>query len=228
MKNTLRTFSQYFIICIAVVTTSDGCKKSSGNYSGSLNAFKRYAYERFHLTYEYTGDIRGTEELFASGYGKYEARHSKFDIFSPKGVHQSDNGSITRITDVYTVDYTLRSIAHEHVAALDSIYHLEADDIPTPQTYLESQMKKNYFKNAGIDTIAGKPATRWQQSDNQMTLWIWNGILLRRYVTSPEGSLDLKITDIDTLWAVDTTKFAIPTGFTITEGRQQSNASAAN
>ena len=194
-----------------------GCKKSGEPFSGPLNELKRYPYERFHLTYEYSGDVRGTEEMFVSGYGKYEARHSKFEIFSDQGVHASDNGSLSRLTDLYKIDYVLRRALHEHSRPLDSLYHLNADNIPSPQAYLESEMQRNYFKNSGIDTMLGKPATRWQHADNIMTLWVWNGLLLRRQTSSAEGSLDMKIREIDTLWTVDTAKFSIPSGFTVTE-----------
>ena len=214
------------LLCSFAPIFSIGCKKSGEPFSGQLNAFKRYSYEQFHLTYEYSGDVRGTEELFASDYGKYEARQSKLDIFSPKEIHSSDNGSITRLTDIYTIDNLQKSVFHEHLSPLDSLYHLDADDIPSPQGYLESSMKRNYFKNTGVDSIAGKLATRWQQIDGNMTLWIWNGLLLRRHLSSSEGTLDMIIKNIDTLWKVDTTKFSIPSGYTNTTHR--TNAPSTN
>ncbi len=194
-----------------------GCKKSGEPVSGSSNDMKRYPYDRVHLVYEYSGDVRGIEEFFVSGYGKYEARHSKFEVLGPKEIHSSDNGAITRLADMYKIDFTQMQAAHEHNRSLDSLYHLEGKDIPTPQEYIEAEMKKNYFKNIGIDTVAGKLTTKWQQIDGFLTLWIWNGLLLRKHATSENGSLEMMIKNIDTLWTVDTTKFIVPRGFTVIE-----------
>ncbi len=194
-----------------------GCKKTGEPVSNSINDLKRYPYERIHLTYEYSGDVRGIEELFVSDYGKYEARHSKFEVLGPKEIHSSDNGAITRFADMYKVDYTQMQAAHDHVRSLDSLYHLEGKDIPTSQEYIEFEMKKNYFKNIGIDSVAGKPAIKWQQIDGVLTLWFWNGLLLRKHAISENGSLEMTIKNIDTLWTVDTTKFIVPKGFTTVE-----------
>jgi hypothetical protein len=209
------------LFCILPGLFTIGCKKSGEPFSGPINQMKRYPYERIHLTYEYSGDVRGTEDLFVSGYGKYEARHSKFEMFTDQGLKQSDNGSISRLSDMYKVDYALQKALHEHSRLLDSLYHLDNNDIPSPQAYLESDMKKNYFKSSGIDTVFGKPATKWEQADGIMTLWIWNGLLLRRHATSAEGSLDMKIKEIDTLWTIDTTKFSIPSEFIITNASNE-------
>lgn len=219
----MRRTNLFFIpaFCILLQVCSIGCKRSGDAYSGPINNFKRYPYERFHLTYEYSGDVRGIEELFASEFGKYEARHSKIELFSTKGLHPSDNGSISRISDMYKVDYLLNSAVHTHINQMDSIFHLESGDIPSPQAYLESEMKKNYFVKKGIDSIFGKLADRWEESEGKMTLWIWNGLLLRRHANSSEGYLDMKIKEVDTLWSVDTSKFSIPSGFTVSESKNE-------
>ena len=216
------------IFCFCAAFFSIGCKKSGEPFSGPPNDMKRYPYERFHLTYEYSGDVRGIEELFVSGYGKYEARHSKIEVFSAQGLHASDNGSITRVSDMYTVDFLLRNAVHAHLRPFDSLYHLDPDEIPSPQVYFESEMKRNYFKNVGIDTVAGRPATRWQHSEGNTILWVWNGLLLRKYASSDKGSLDMKIKEIDTLWTVDTSKFMVPIGFQVIEAENLKHAPNSN
>ena len=205
------------LLCVLSGFFAFGCKKSGEGLSGQLNEMKRYPYERLHLTYEYSGDVRGIEELFVSGYGKYEARRSKLEILSTKEIRPSDNGAITRSADMYTMDFSKMQAVHEHLRFLDSLYHLEGKDIPSPQEYIESEMKKNYFKNVGKDTVAGKLATKWQQDGDRLILWISNGLMLRKHVNSENGSLDMVVKNIDTLWTVDTTKFIIPTGFTVIE-----------
>lgn len=216
------------LLCTVGILLGEGCRKSGEPFSGPPNTMKRYPYERLHLTYEYSGDVRGTEELFVADYGRKEARYSKFEVLSEHGVRPEENGGIMRFADTYTIDFSEKRINHQRVRYLDSLYHLDAEDTPSPQGYMDNEMKKNYFTNTGIDTIAGKPAKRWQQVDGGMSLWVWNSLLLRKRSSSPEGSLDMIIKNIDSLWIVDTMKFSIPSGFPITEGARMNNAPAAN
>ncbi len=215
----IKFFCISFIAAIALLNS--GCDKKSGEpFSGQIGAFKRYPWERFHLTYEYSGDVRGTEELFVSGYGKYEKHLSNYEIISPQGLRTSAKGAITRFIDVYTFDLTQNRCIHQRMDNLDSLYHLEGKDIPTPQEYLETEMTRNYFKNVGTDTLGGKTATRWQQIDGGLTLWVWNCILLRKHIISEDGVYEMNINSIDSLWAVDTSKFIVPQGLPITEASQ--------
>jgi hypothetical protein len=208
-----RIISLYTVLLMVIsALLAAGCKKSGEPEAGSVNAFKRYPYERFHLTYEYGGDLRGTEELFVSGFGKYEARYSKFDVLTPEAIQPMDNGSVTRISDNYVFDFMQKSIVHDRLGSLDSLYHLDEKDIPSLQENLETEMRKNFFRNTGTDTLSGKLTTRWQKIDGGMTLWIWNSILFRKQVTSDKGGMDMRIKTIDSLWTVDTTKFSIPAG----------------
>ena len=227
--NDFRTqFPDKILFCVITALLAFGCKKSGEPFSGPPNDLKRYPYERLHVSYEYSGDVRGTEDLFVSGYGKYEIRQSKFDIFTPKEVHSSNTGTITRFADIFTMDFSQMRAIHDHPRFLDSLYHLEGNDIPSPQEYMETDLKRNYFKNTGIDIIAGKPTTRWEQIDGNLTLWIWNGLLIRKHANSENGSLDMTIKNIDTLWVVDTTKFIVPAGFTVIEAEKLKHAPDAN
>ncbi len=206
-----------------------GCGRKGGEpFSGPMNGLKRYPYRAMHLTYEFSGDARGDEELFVSDFGKYESRRTRSDMFSPEQTMAEDKGSITRGFDVYILDFLERSVLHERVQYLDSIYHLDANDIPTPQQYFESEMKKNFFAIVGTDMIDGKPATRWKQTDGDLTLWVWNCILLRKHIQMESKSIEMTIKTIDTLWTPDTTTFMIPQGFHAIESPKTVNAPATN
>ncbi|MDP4219625.1 MAG: hypothetical protein Q8916_08015 [Bacteroidota bacterium] len=224
----MREYTRSFLLLAAGILTlglGAGCKKSD---SASLNGLKRYPYERLHVTYEYTGDVRGTEDLYVSGYGKYEARYSKLDLLAGQTIRSVDNAAITRIGETYSIDFTQNRGSHDHSSSIDSLYHLSESDIPSPQEYLESEMKKNFFKKVGTDIIAGKPATRWQQMDGDLIVWVWNSILLRKEINSAANTLDMTVKNIDSLWTVDTTKFAIPPGVTITQAVHTPNAPSPN
>jgi hypothetical protein len=221
----------FYTVSFFIVTTAlflAGCKKSGEPNAGSINTFKRYPYERYHLAYEYSGDLRGTEELFVADFGKYEARYSKFDIMSPETIRHMDNSSITRISDLYILDYSEKSVINERLGTLDSLYHLDESDIPSAQAYLESEMKKNFMKNAGIEILGGKPATHWQGMEAGVDIWVWNTLMLRKEAVSLNGRVELTIKSIDTLWTVDTTKFSVPAGFTKKEKPNRNNAPPAN
>lgn len=205
------------LFCSISALFAIGCKKGGEANSGHFNNLKRYPYERAHVVYEYTGDVRGTEDIFISDFGRYEARYSKVEIFSKQGIKPSDNGAITRLADQYTFDLAQRTATHDHPPTLDSLYHLEGNAIPTPQEYFEFEMKRNFFHSAGSDIIAGKPATRWEQDNASLTIWMWNSFLLRKRASSESGTMDMVIKSIDSLWTVDTTKFSLPAGLTITE-----------
>jgi len=221
----MKKYTILILLCANVIVS--GCKKTGEPYSGPINSLKRYPFEHFHLTYGFSGDARGSEEVFVAGYGRYEAQINKSEILTAKGVQSANHTIITRFADMYSLDYSRRNLQHIHSGYLDSLYHLDQSDVPSPQQYLEFEMKRNLLKNTGFDTVAGKTVQRFQLIDGNMTMWIWNGMLLRKYAGSQEGYLDMKVTSIDTLWTVDTTKFTIPQGFTDTKN-QDPNAAPAN
>jgi len=214
---------KYFLKFLAVMAPAVitgiffiSCGRKGGEpFSGPLNNLKRYPYEKFHATYEFSGDARGDEELVVADYGKYELRRTKSDMFSPESVDSEDKGAITLGVEVYSMDFKKHTAVHQRMQYLDSLYHLAANEMPTAQQYFESEMKKNFFINTGSDTIAGKLATRWHQNEGALTLWIWNGILLRKHTQMDSKSFDMTIKTLDTLSAVDTSTFRVPQGFQI-------------
>ena len=207
-----RIFCSPLLFIMAIVFLAAGCKRS-GN-PDIVNAFKRYPIERFHAVFQFSGDLRGTEEVFVSDYGKNEARYSKFEAFVPEGIKQRSNVTITRLGDTYGYNFLDSSFIKEHVPVLDSLYHLDNKDIPSPVNFMESEMKRQLLQLAGTDTIDGKIAERWHAPEGTMTIWVWNSIIIKKHVISPNAMMNLVMKSIDTLWTVDTTKFSHPVGFT--------------
>jgi len=219
-------FRYSFIVILAGALCTSGCKKS-GDYTGPLNSFKRYPYQKLHLSYTYDGDLRGTDELYFSDYGKYEARYSKYEVLVPGEVRGSDNASLLRITDRYDINFQDNTVIHDRDNSLDSLYHLDEKDIPASLKYWETDMKNHFLVNKGTDIIDGKPAARWEADGGGLILWVWNSILLRKRVNSNKGSMEMTIKTIDSLWTVDTTKFSIPAGLT-NKPKPQPNAPGSN
>jgi hypothetical protein len=213
MKNSAFIFFRNVLLGITFVLNFGGCKKSADSYSGPLNSFKRYPYKNFHVSYDISGDGRGTEEIYVSDYGRYEAQFSKTDIFAENRITSEDHTLLTRISDIYTLDNQNKTYLHNHLNALDSIFHLDASDIPTSHQYMEASMKSTLMKNTGTDTVDGKLASRWQLTDGFLTIWMWNDILLRKTAGSKDGSITMNIKSMDSLWTVDTTKFMMPKGY---------------
>jgi hypothetical protein len=221
-----KVIHNYILLLIALAAVS-GCKRSE-NTAGPLNAFKRYSYKNFHIHYELSGEGRGIEDVYVSDYGKYESQFSRSDVFSPKGINSENHTLLTRISDIYGIDNTQRNYQHSHVSSLDSLYHLDAGDIPTTHKYMENEMKKTMLFQTGMDTIEGKLALRWQMSDGFMTVWTWNDILLRKSVSTQDGPIVMTMKSFDSLWTVDTTKFMIPQGYFEGKPEQGSNAPHTN
>jgi len=201
------------LILLLVLGVSAGCKKTGPPYSGPVNSLKRYPFEHFHLVYEFGGDARGTEDVYVSGYGRNEAQYTKSDLFGPQGLSTENTIIITKIANAYSLDFSKKTYSQNHLDYLDSLYHLDESDVPSSQQYLEFEMKRNLMKNYGQDTVAGYQGVRWQLIDGNMSMWTWKGILLRKFAASEQGSLDMRIKSIDTLWTVDSTKFMIPKDF---------------
>ena len=139
-----------------------------------------------------------------------------------------DHTLITKISDLYSLDNTHRVYVHSHVNSLDSLFHLDPNDIPTPAQYTEAEMKNNLLKNTGQDSVAGKLALRWQLTDGDLTMWTWNGILLKKLAGSGENNITMTIKNLDSTWAVDTTKFLIPAGYEETKQQVETNAPEPN
>ena len=214
MKDTTVIPKAAFAICY--ILSFYGCAKKAEDYSGPANSFKRYPIEHFHITYEISGDGRGIEEVYVSDYGKFEAEQSKTEIFAQQGVMSEDRSLVTRIADIYEIDNQRKEYIHNHVNALDSVFHLGGKDIPSPAQYMETQMQSGFLRNVGQETIDGKLTTKWQQPDGNLTMWTWNGILFRKTVHADEGGggITMMLKTFDSSWVVDTTKFMIPKGYT--------------
>ena len=200
-----------FFCSLAVV----GCKKESNPASSE---FKRYNYKNFHLSFIYQGDARGTEDFYVADYGKYEARYSHMQQMTPAGLRPYENGGITRLSDVYTIDFLEKKVAHLRMTSLDSLYSLTGSEVPTAQQFLETTMKDNYFTQAGNDTILGYKTTIWKQQDDALTLWVWNSMPMKRLTMLENGALETVVVAVDTNWVVDTMMFHVPTsGFELIE-----------
>jgi hypothetical protein len=193
-----------------------GCKNN--DYSGPLNTFKRYPFKNVHLSYTFSGDARGKEDLYIADYGKYETRRTSIELLLEQGIRPKNEAGITRLTDAYNIDYIDKKVLHHHVTTLDSLYHLDEASIPKSNDYLQASMKDYLFHVTGEDTIQGKVATLWQPRDGSMKLWVWNSLLMRKYAVSNNGTVWMDLVQMDTNWVVDTTKFQIPTtGFELIE-----------
>jgi hypothetical protein len=196
-----------------------GCR--SNDYSGPLNSFKRYPYRNVHLSYAFSGDARGIEDLYIADYGKYETRRTSIELLLPQGIRPKDEAGITRLTDVYNIDYRQKKVMHKRVTTLDSLYHLSELSIPPPSDYLESSMKDYLFHSGGTEMVHDHPAMVWAPRDGSMKLWVWNSLLIKKYTMSENGTVWMELVQADTNWTVDTTKFQIPTdGFEVIEDQR--------
>ncbi len=191
-----------------------GCKKES---DPSTSQFKRYPFKNIHLSYEYVGSARGTEDFYVADYGKYEARYSHMQQITPAGIRPYENAGITKISDVYSIDYIDKKVVHLRMSSLDSLYRLPESEIPTPEEFLEATMKDNYFIQSGTDNILGHKTTVWTQQDETLKLWVWSSMPMKRFTVIEDGTLGTNVVSIDTNWVVDTMKFHIPTDFEFVE-----------
>lgn len=213
---TIRKTTPRSILYLLLAVAALSCR--SDDFAGPMNSFHRYEFKNTHLVYEFIGDARGREDLFMSDYGKYEARYSKYDLLTPEAIRPMATAVITRLTDAYTIEPQKREVMHTRVRELDSLYHLSASDIPTPQEYFSENMKKYLFRSAGTDTVGGIAATRWETRDGSAKMWIWRGILLKKTTQTPGGMVGTQLIGLDTLWAVDTSRFSLPdSGYTFTD-----------
>src|SRR5579883_1346357 len=172
-------------IAFAVLTLA--CVGCGNDRNSPPNNFHRYYYKNIHLTYNLVGDARGTEDLYIADYGKYEARYSKYEALTEKGVKPVDNAGITRFTDSYEVDYLNKTVLHTRVTSLDSLYHLSEGSIPSPDEYVAASMHDNAFRNDGTDTVRGVGATVWYQHDSEMKLWVWHSLLLKKFIRTRDN-----------------------------------------
>ncbi len=209
------------LICYGIVAIClflFGCKKES---DPSTSQFKRYPIKNVHLSYVFVGDARGTEDFYIADYGKYEARYSHMQQITRGGIHPYENAGITRISDVYSIDFLDRKVAHLRLGSLDSLYRLPESDIPTTEDFFKSTMKDNYLTQSGTDTVLGHKTTTWKLQDETLKLWVWNSMPVKRFSMIQEGSVETILVSIDTNWVVDTMKFHVPTDLDYIEQPQK-------
>ena len=91
----------------------------------------------------------------------------------------------------------------------DSLYRLNKN-FPHFSVLVNQMLDDGGFQLEGTDIVAGLPAQKWQQVMGRLTLWIYNGLILKRAVAGERGVAISTAVIVDTLWQVDTMKFHIP------------------
>jgi hypothetical protein len=104
---------------------------------------------------------------------------------------------------------------------LDSLYKLTSD-IPSYSVIVDRTLEGGKFQLEGAEVVAGLPTQRWKQVMGQATIFLYNGIVLKRLIDGEKGAVFIQTAiKVDTLWKPDTNLFSLPKGMTFESGPEK-------
>ncbi|HEY6172346.1 MAG TPA: hypothetical protein VIX80_08825 [Candidatus Kapabacteria bacterium] len=205
------------MICIVVVVaiTVSSCSQNGGAADAF---FKRYPIKNAYIQYEITGDGVGTEDLYIADYGRYEFVRSDYMSGISSLPTPVKRIIITRLADIYSYALDSPTGRKSHSQPLDSLYKLTSE-IPPYSVIVEKTLEGGKFQLEGSEVVAGFPTQRWKQVMGPTTIFLYNGIVLKRVVDGKKGALLIQTAiKVDTLWKPDTNLFSLPKGMTFESG----------
>lgn len=208
MKYSLFTLA----LSIAVLSCQQPKTDEAPTYEGPKEPYKRYVVNQAHVHYEYSGDMRGSEDLYFTDYGRREARHSSYDVLTPQEVKPLRKIVISDGPNVTIVDVMAGKGVVQKDKFMDSLFSLKEADPPV--VIAEHYLRKGGFENIGAGSVLGYPTTRWRQKATGTTLDMWGGIILRREVFQ-QGSHVIEAKSIDTTNPPDPSKLVPPAGIVL-------------
>ncbi len=190
----------YLLLGWALLSCGKNEPQEPVNTSGQV---QRYPYRSAHIVYTYSDASIGTEETFIADYGNFEATYSDANVFNEVGVRPNKGVSIQRGPDLFQFERTVPQGRYIRIPFLDSIYQLKGN-YPHYSVLVNKMLEDGMFQYEGTDIVCGLPAQKWQQVMGRMTLWIYNGLILKRAAMGERGIA------VTTAVSVDTMKFVIP------------------
>lgn len=223
------------LFCLAVMFTS--CK---GNRNNSLNnntkdttaanrnansdaandykfdAQKPYPYETGELDYQYTGDFEGTEKVYFKDYGRtYRVEENYINKAAPTPEKVSLIFIKTPANFTYINNNTRKGYT---VTTKDTGgYEFQGNLLHDFVSYgIDSTMRKNGYKKAGNENIAGKECQTYTSGDGKSKFCFWNGINVKTNMKLGEHfNYTLEATNIDKDASVGDDLFSPPAGIAI-------------
>lgn len=206
----------YMVLAIAISFSS--CSQSGG---ADDDLFRRYPVKNVHIKYEITGDGIGIEDLYIADYGRYELVVSDYTSGITSMPRPNKYTIITRMADIYGITPDSSVGRKTHNQLLDSLYRLRSD-IPSYSVIVDKTLEAGKFQLEGTEVVAGLPTQRWKQVMGPTTVFLYNGLILKRIVDGQKGAVFVQTAiKVDTLWKPDTSLFLLPKGITFESGPEK-------
>jgi hypothetical protein len=213
------TISKFLVwIGIAFAISVSSCSQSGGPDN---TLFKRYPIKNAYIRYEISGDGQGSEDLYIADYGRYELVVSDYVSGISSELKPNKRTIITRFADIYSITPNSPVGRKTLNQSLDSLYKLTSD-IPSYSQMVDKTLEGGKFQLEGSEIVAGFPTQRWKQVMGPTTIFLYNGIILKRVIDGQKGALFVQTAiKVDTLWKPDTNLFSIPKGMTFESGPEK-------
>jgi hypothetical protein len=183
------------------------------------NNFRMYGLERGHIKFEFSGDLRGTEDMVFDGYGKREVRISKYERLQPGQIIPVFKQTIRDLADMKIVDQFKGQGNHFVDSLYDSLWHLPPSKIPTVQEFMVASLKHLDLNFVAFDTINHYPCEVWMNPRRNLSYHMWRGIILRHEQKTPTGGFVTQVIGIDTNYTMEPALFKVPPQVEMIEGR---------
>lgn len=197
-----------------------GCApKDQPEEHAQLNDFRPYGPQHATLAFEREGTSRGTEMFWIDSFGRLERHSIDVEQITDKGFRGSKTLGIKHGPEVTIVDSGAHKAFRFTEPVLDSLYHLPAGSIPTPEAQFKSFFTRLDYQMVGDTTLpVGLHAHIWKQQGTANTLLEWKAMIVGKRTQGQSGFDELVLRSIDTTSPVSPSLFEIPPNLPIQNG----------
>jgi hypothetical protein len=207
----LRNPLYYIGICLVPLLLI-GCSRNKAK-------FHPYGIQHAIVHLQYFGEIRGTDDIIFDNYGDREAHITHSELITDKEFRPTIKYVVAAKGSIITVDSVKfeSQLMKDNIS--DSLFHLSPGDAPTPQEQFASFFGKQGFVMRGDTLIRAQGASLnahvWQHALTPSYLYEFNGLIVGNYANLNGHINELRLISIDTVTAIDTTRFTPPNSFPI-------------
>lgn len=164
-----------------------------------------YALEQGSIVYEISGAAKGKETLYFDQWGMRQARHK---VIEEQRMGTSNTVTLNLGFEIILMDPDKNlGQKKEDVKLKEVLASLKADDVELIAVKLLAGLGGI---KVGEEKVLDRLCAVWVTAEPKMKTWIWNGIVLKMKIDTPEGEIIYTAMNVDQNILVDKKFFIIP------------------
>jgi hypothetical protein len=185
--------------------------------SAPSDVVKKYPFKSAIVEMKYGGDCTGTQVIYIDDYGMKEARVENFKMKMMRMEVPTNKIDLTIGDWLYNIDMEKKEGTKMKNPFMDMMKSMSEEQKKDLVKMGEDMMRQMGAKEAGEETIAGKPCKVWTMESLGTKVWTWSGLTLKSRADLMGVKQHLEATNVQIDVPVPADKFEVPAGVKVTE-----------